>query len=139
MSKQPSVEREISIPRYSRKKIFELSRRIRPLLYFRRKGLCYIKVDGDIFLADYMSVAKPAERAIGLRRFRYIMFFSTMLRGKTYFRPTVSEILAQIPDVYLEKVVAFEVMGQLTDDTDLVKRAYETGYRVGLVCLYTYE
>ena len=108
--------------------LHKLSERIRPVKYFRsfsqKTGLHFIEMKpprapDKHLIVPFLEDALPAAKADGLRVLADITTYHIFARGHhAYFKPTISEVLRQIPEEYLDKVVAFEI----------VERAEENGH-----------
>ncbi|MEK7628729.1 MAG: hypothetical protein AAB421_04930 [Patescibacteria group bacterium] len=134
------------IPKVPEKRIRELGERIKPVIRFAKgaKGLFrsdeghphYIK-PVDLFGVAYTWNPKPAERAKGLKPVCDI----TTYHGFAYhgfFKPSVAEVLAQIPKEHLDSVVAFEILDspQTASDLNAEHEALNAGYHVATTRLY---
>ena len=130
------MSEKIWIPEVSNEEITKLAKRIKPVVLFKRKGLCYIK-PVDLFKVAYTWDPKSAKKATGLIPLCEI----TTHHGFGYagfFKPSIAEVLAQIPQAYLKRVVAFEIVDSPKDADDLNKEkdALNAGYHVAKTRLY---
>jgi hypothetical protein len=131
--------RKIGIPSVPSEQITLLAERIKPVAEFNSKGKCYIK-PVDLFKIAYTWDPKPASKANGLKALCDI----TTYHAYGYygcFKPSIAEVLAQIPQEHLEKVVAFEIVGspQTCDDLNREQEALNAGFHVATTRLYTKE
>lgn len=131
-----SVEKKIWIPEVPQERIKELAERIRPVVEFARKGKCYIE-PVDLFRIAYTWDPKSADKAKGLKPLCDITTHHTFgYHG--FFKPSIAEVLAQIPAEHLDKVVAFEIVEgpETADDLDREREALNAGYHVATTRLY---
>ncbi len=127
------------IPDVPQARIRELFERIKPVVQFGQKGLCYIK-PVDLFGVAYTWNPKPADRATGLKDLCDITTYHTFgYHG--FFKPSIAEVLAQIPEEHLDKVVAFEIVSgpETTDDLNREGEALNAGYHVATTRLHVQE
>ncbi len=106
----------------------ELAKRIRPLM--RRNGeLRYVSVPRDLRNTSFLWNARPKlwGRTSDLGYFASISTYHTF-GYQGFFKPSVAEVLAQIPEDYLAQTVAFEVLGPWRVTAD--------GYHVAVTRLY---
>lgn len=124
------------IPDVPEHRIHELARRIKPVVEFQRKGKCYIK-PVDLFKIAYTWDPKPAGKAKGLRKLRDITTYHTY-SYYGFFKPSIAEVLAQIPEEHVNEVVAFEIVGspESADDLNREREAIDAGYHVAVTTLY---
>ncbi|MBN1326214.1 hypothetical protein JW977_04545 [Candidatus Falkowbacteria bacterium] len=133
------------IPEISEEKLNKLCQRIKPVIRFSRKGKKlfrssvgaprYIKqVDPhDAFLWD----PKLGKKVKGLKRLSDIFTYHTFAYA-SFFKPSIAEVIAQIPEDLLDKVVAFEIIGgpRTSDDLNNNPEATHAGYHVATTRLY---
>lgn len=127
------------IPKVSVEVITELAKRIKPVVLFEKKGICYIK-PVDLFKVAFLWDTKPAKKATGLRALCEIITYHEFgYHG--FFKPSIAEVLAQIPKEHLDKVTAFEIVDYPKDCDDLNKEseALNAGYHVAKTRLYVNE
>ncbi len=129
---------ETIIPKISNKKLAELRKRIRPLVRFARgakglfesgKGTPYYIVPKAPRTTTFLYEPIAEKEATGLKALSQIKTHHTT--GGFFFKPSEAEVLAQIPEELLAKVVAYEVV-----DYDM-SNAREDGDSTALVQLYT--
>ncbi len=139
MSATVEQVRRIWIPDVPRSVIEERARWIKPLVRVSRNGLWYIK-PVDLFDVAYTWNPKPVSRVRGLRFFRMI----TTYHSFSYyglFKPSIGEVLAQIPDKFLGRVSAFliEKAPETADDLNRNRAALDAGYHVARTSLLTHD
>lgn len=126
------------IPKVPDERVDELSKRIRPTVKFDGE-LRYIQ-PVNLHTIAYMWEPKAAEAATGLVPLRDITtYHSYSYYG--FFKPSIGEVLKQIPDDLLEQVVAFEIIGspENADDLNDEQEALNAGYHVATTRLYRKE
>lgn len=125
------------IPAISDEDLDKLCKRIRAVVEFPRKGKCYIKPVNPRNIAFTWS-PKPGKKAVGLKRIRDITTYHTWAYYG-FFKPTIAEVIAQIPKGLLPKVVAFEIIKrpETADDLNREKTALNAGYHVATTRLYS--
>ncbi len=139
MNQAPPAEMKVWIPEVPKNRIEELALRIKPVVEFKGKGKCYIK-PVDLFKVAYTWGAKAAEKATRLKSLCEIVTY----HGFGYygfFKPSIAEVLAQIPAELLERVVAFEITRSPESATDLnrEREALNAGFHVATTTLYVRE
>lgn len=106
------------IPEISNDRLYELADRIKPLARFERTSLGLKQVledEGNVYLIEPCDLrlagfnVKPVvvRRATGLAKISSIKTFHTV---SPTFCPSVAEVLAQIPDKYLDVVTHFDTL-----------------------------
>ena len=137
MAEAATKAKKIWIPEVPRERILELAERIKPIYDFIHKGRCYIE-PVDPFTQAYTWDPKSAESAENLEPLCTITTYHSW-GYYMFFKPTISEVLAQIPAEHLDKVVAFEIIEspQSADDLNREKEALNAGYHVATTQLYT--
>ena len=140
-----SIERLVTdatyIPKVSEEEIRARSNRIKPVMQFKtgkvNVGLWRLKPVRSIFRSTFTWYPLPAEPVLYLQAVRDIRTYHR--KGhKGVFRPLIAEILAQIPEEDLMRVVAFELVSSPhhEDDFGWDQKAFEAGYHVATVRLY---
>jgi len=124
------------IPEVPEKEIRARAKTIKPVIAGGAKGLHYIK-EVDLFNVAYTWNPKPTKPATGLEPIQDI---------KTYheygyyglFKPSIAEVLAQIPEKLLKEVVAFQLVGwpKTASDLNEERDALDAGYHVATARLY---
>lgn len=128
---------EFSIPEIEFDKLQELAARIRPI--FRNKhdqNKPYYMVLPDLCRAAFTWDPKPESRVTGLKKLVSINTLHTY-GYYGFFKPSIEEVIAQIPEDLLDKVVAFETFGP-DDVHDLNKQieAVNAGFHLAETVLY---
>ena len=105
------------IPEISDKKLKKLVAQIKPVIRFAegRKGL-FKSPEGHLYYIkkvnprtmSYLWDPKPTDKAEGLVEFERITTYDEY-GASSLFKPSIAEVLAQIPKSYRDKVVAFEL------------------------------
>ena len=117
----------------------QIIKHIKPVYRFKNK-IRYIKRFRNMFTVDFTLFAEPSNRRVDkLKDLCEIVIFHKKNRVYNFMRPTLLEILSQIPEKYFGKVVAFEFIGELEKDNELKLVAGQLGYWVGKVRLYSSE
>lgn len=123
------------IPEISDEELNNRVQRIKPVITFKREKR-YIEPCDPRFVA-YTWDAKPAGKAKHITPLETI---TTYHRFGYYgfFKPSVAEVLAQIPERLLDRVVAFEIIKKPEDAADLnrEKMALNKGFHVATTQLY---
>lgn len=128
-------EEKVWIPEISDERLAELVERIKPTCRFNDE-LRYIE-PVDPRRVAYMWSPKPAETADDLNPVADIRTYHSY-GAPNVFKPSIAEVLAQIPDEHLSNVVAFEIMNSPDDADDLNREleALNAGYHVATTRLY---
>jgi hypothetical protein len=123
------------IPAIPREQISALAERIKPVVRDERNVLSYIK-HVDLFSASFLWKPEPLEAAADLTEIGRITTYHTF-GYPALFKPSVAEVLAQIPEAYLGAAVAFEIIGPNdADDLNIENAALTAGYHVATTVLY---
>lgn len=125
------------IPEISDDELFTLCTRIRTVVDFPKKGKFFIK-PVDPRNASFMWSPKPDKRAKDLKPLRVIRTYHTW-SYYGFFKPSIAEVIAQIPKELLDQVVAFEIIKypKTADDLNEESEALNAGYHVATTRLYT--
>lgn len=116
MAKWTGPEVVLTIPPLSEVEIRKRAERIKPVVEKLGK-LHYIKAV-DLFKIAYTWNAKETEIAEGLVELRRIRSHHGC-GHYALFKPSISEVLRQVPDDILDKAVAFQIMSlDSSDGTD---------------------
>jgi hypothetical protein len=102
----------LSIPRISNERLAELAKRIRPVVRNDSNVLVYIE-PCDLRNEAFTGSPKLARKANNLVKHAVI---ATLHTYGYYgcFKPSIAEVLAQIPENLIEQTVAFEVVVRRT-------------------------
>jgi hypothetical protein len=127
------------VPEISERRILELAERIKPVVTFEEEGRCYIK-PVDMFSESFTWDPEPASKAIGLK----LLCDITTYHPYGYygsFKPSVAQVILQIPAEHLDRVVAFEIVKhpETADDLDAESEIFNSGYHVATTRLYVRE
>lgn len=125
----------LEIPKISNDRLAELAARIKPVVRNRNGALAYIK-PCDLRHEAFTWDAKTTRKAKNLVK------HATIRTLHTYgyygmFKPSVAEVLAQIPVELIEQTVAFETVGPA--DADALNKesaALNAGFHVATTRLY---
>ena len=130
-------QEKVFIPLVPEGEIRALARRIKPVVEFQGKILHYIK-PVDIFADAYTWEPKAAKKATGLVPLCEIKTYHAFGNRK-FFKPSVAEVLAQIPARLHREVVAFEIIAspEMPEDFGWDEKAFEAGYHVATTRLYS--
>ena len=103
----------------SDEKLLQLSRQIRPVAFYmegKENNLHYLSLDWtalnlrkDSFIWDLEH--SKGELALNLKEL-ILMIMKFTFGSPTLFKPTIAEVLSQIPGGFLERVVAYEIPNQ---------------------------
>jgi hypothetical protein len=124
------------IPEISDERLAELSERIKPLVRNGDGELCYIR-PVDLRGTAYTWSPKIIEKAGEMNVITDITTYHTY-GYYGFFKPSIGEVLAQIPAEYVDRVVAFEIIKspETADDLNREKAALNAGYHVATTRLY---
>jgi hypothetical protein len=130
----------LKVPEMSGARIRELAERIKPVMEFKEEGRCYIK-PVDIFAESFTWDPEPATKALGLKSICDI----TTYHPYGYignFKPSVAQVILQIPREHLDKVIAFEIVkvpDEFPDNSSPEYEALDAGYHTARTRLYSRE
>lgn len=125
----------VYIPEMSKEDVANRAERIKPCYRFG-DVLKYIE-PVDLYTTAFTWSPNPAENAEGLRPLNDITtYHSYGYYG--FFKPSISEVLRQIPADIVDKVVAFEIIKspENSDDLNANIEALNAGYHVATTRLY---
>ncbi len=123
------------IPEISKVELYRRAKYIKPIVSFN--GVQHYIKDVDLENVSYIWDAKKEKEVTGLillgQRITYHTFGYYLL-----FKPSIAEVLAQIPEEYLEEVVAFEIVAKPQDADDLNRYTDITnaGYHMAITHFY---
>lgn len=124
------------IPSIDDATLVTLAERIRPVV--RRDGDLYYIKPVDLRRIAFTWDPKVTSQAVGLEP---VISFKTLHRYAYhgFFKPSIAEVLAQIPaDLLDDNVVAFEVKGPKdADDLNKDSAALNAGFHVAMTTLYS--
>lgn len=102
------IKGEVNVPEINDTKLNSLCERILPVV--RKNGALYYIEPVDPRKTSYIWSPTITTEATGLKEFIKI---NTIHKCSYYgfFKPSVAEVLAQIPDDILDKICAFEIDG----------------------------
>ncbi len=137
------AEKKIWVPKITDERLMELFGRIKPLCRFDGEVHRINTVDGQpespeyLRRIDYIRYPVAAEKATGLVKLADIRT-NHLMGSKKKFQASVDEVLAQIPEEYLDQVTAFEIIGMPEDGEclDNETEAQNAGYHVVVTRLY---
>ena len=125
----------------SDERLEQLCAKIKPVVRYATvsyggKSTCERHSEGDLYYIEDVNprnVAftwdpKPKDEAIGLKELSQIKTFHTY-GYQGFFKPSIAEVLAQIPDSLLERTVAFETVSESVE--------FEGQYHLALTRLYS--
>ena len=132
------------IPKITEEEIRRRAHHIKPVMQFKtgrvNVGFWRLKPVRSIFHTPFTWFPQPVEPVLYLQAVRDIRTYHR--KGKKgVFQPLISEILAQIPEEDLARVVAFELVASPHHENDFGwdQKAFEDGYHVATVRLYTQD
>lgn len=130
-----SSKRKTWIPKVSESIIRERAERIKPVVRF--KGVPHYIEPVDLFTTAFTWDPKAAGRADGLIPLADITTYHTY-GYYAFFKPSIAEVVAQIPKGMLDKAVAFEIVErpESADDLNDEREALNAGYHVATTRLY---
>lgn len=135
------------IPSVPRNRIMEIAEQIKPVVRFvgapddfhqSMEGEPYYVEPVDLFNVAYTWDPKPLDKAMGLETVCDIRTYHTF-GYYGFFKPSIAEVLAQIPEEHLSRVIAFEIVDSPKDASDLNREleAVNAGYHVAITRLYS--
>lgn len=132
------VNKESYIPKLSEEELQKRSQLIRPVIRFG--GTLYYIEDVHLSNVSYIWSPVKKERASGLVSVAKVTTYHTY-GYYGLFKPSIAEVLAQIPEEMVGKVCAFEIVERPERAEDFSKdiKAFKAGYHVAVVQLYTKE
>jgi hypothetical protein len=130
----------LKVPDMAEARIRELGERIKPVMEFKEEGRRYIK-PVDIFAESFTWDPEPGSKATGLKSICDI----TTYHPYGYignFKPSVAQVILQIPREHLDKVIAFEIVkapDEVPDNSTPEYEALDAGYHTATTRLYAQE
>ena len=131
---QAKIER-VYIPKVSKEVLTERAKKVRAVVEFGRKK--HFIQEQNIFTTAYTWEPKKAGKANGLVPLQDVKTYHTWTYYG-FFKPTIAECLAQIPDEIFDQVVAFEIIRgpESADDFNEDKEAFNAGHHVAVTRYY---
>ena len=130
----------LKVPEISKARIRQLAERITPVMEFKEKGRCYIK-PVDIFKESFTWEPELVSKATGLKAICDITTYHHY--GYIgYFKPSVAQVISQIPREHLDKVIAFEIVkvpDEFPENSSPEYEALDAGYHTATTRLYARE
>lgn len=129
-------EQRVWIPNVPKEIIEQLATRIKPVVEFRDLGKCYIE-EVNLFDVAYTWAPFPTTRAEDIKPLCFITTYHAWAYYG-FFKPSIAEVLAQVPEELLEIVVAFEIVQspETAEDLNKYPDAFDAGYHVATTQLY---
>lgn len=123
------------IPQITDERLNELAARIKPVVTF--DGVKRYIEPCDLRRTAYTWSPKPAEEAPEFRLLATVQTFHTYGYAG-FFKPSIAEVICQIPETLLDQVVAFELVSRPghVDNLNSENEALNEGYHVGTAALY---
>lgn len=127
---------EIHILDIRGRKLYKLSRQIKPVVYFTGLGLCYIKP-----VHPRVAFLRDPEFDAEANNLKHLCDITTfhVFANRNYFNPTAAEVFGQIPAETIDKVAAFEIGTNPEKDGGLnqSEESLKAGYHTATTRLYT--
>lgn len=137
------MERKIKIPEMKEEDITKWYQTMRPIVYHEGVAVFLRPLNtSEIMCSVYTMFEKTSdfENNVDYSKLSFLADVKMLHVGRTcpILKPTVSEIIRQIPNEFLGKVVAFEIVyePQGAADFDLFKEELESLLQVSVVRLY---
>ena len=132
----------LSIPKISDKELLQLYKKIKPIVMLDDKKYLLRRFSlEELRKCAYIDIVNSSVREnIDLSKLEPIMEFLCLHKWYYYglFKPTISEVLSQIPDVLTDKLNTFEIIEGPTSirDMKLYEQAFNKGYHLSRVRTY---
>lgn len=137
------MERKLEIPKMSDEDIAKRYETIKPIVSKNGKAVWLRKLSsGELSYKVYMSLDKEGDYAgdVNFSNLSPLADVKILHRYGYYgfFKPSVGEVLAQIPNEMLHKVTAFEMIYSPSTcaDFNVFNKEFHSGYHVSIVRLY---
>ena len=131
------MKRKYFIKELSTNKLLELSKSIKPIVhgqYLRNLN------SRELFMTSFTDLDDPEDFAKDVDYSKLsVLEDRKMLHTWNFpssFKPTVSEVLSQIPEELLSKVIAFEILEGALGMKGAFIEEFKEGYHVSIVRLY---
>ena len=124
------------IPQFSRKELIARAARIHTLLRDEKTGVLMNSTTENIFNAITFNGSTPTKVAPPVTEITRIKTYHRF-SASVYLKPSIAEVMAQIPKEFLHQVDAFEVILFLQreyHDSD----AWSSGFHTATTVLYKY-
>lgn len=123
------------IPKIKDDVLEKLFKKIKPIV--RKGGEAYYIEKVDLRGASYLWSPKTTRKAPKLEPITDIRTYHTY-GYYGFFKPSIAEVIAQIPKEYLSQVTTFEIISSPEDANDLGREqeALNAGYHVAITRLY---
>ena len=125
-------EPEFEVPQITDERLAELAERIKPLI--RHRDLLFTIAPVDPSRQTFIIDPVLLEVAMGLEAIAEIRTYHTF-QHPLIFRPSVAEVLAMIPDEFIDEVKFFEIV-EPPKNLNMEKEALDMGYHVARTRLY---
>ena len=131
---QLASEQKVWIPEITDNTLAKLAERIKPVVDFggRIRNLQYIK-PCDLRKIAYPWDPTPAKEAKDLEKIVDIKTYHSY-GAPVFFKPSIAEVIAQIPKEHLDEVTAFEILESIDPCSD--NDALNAGYHIAVTRLY---
>ncbi|MBP6888251.1 MAG: hypothetical protein KBC21_00965 [Candidatus Pacebacteria bacterium] len=132
------MSKESYIPKLSEEELQKRYQLIKPVIRF--SGTLYYIEDVHLSNVSYIWSPVKKERASGLMSIAKVTTYHTY-GYYGLFKPSIAEVLAQIPEEMVDQVCAFEIVERPESAEDFGKDivAIKAGYHVALAQLYKKE
>jgi hypothetical protein len=126
---------KIGIPNITNERLNELAARIKPVIEF--DGVKHHIEKCDLRGESYVWSPVQAEAALALVEIVDIRTYHTF-GYKGFFKPSIAEVIAQIPEDLIDQVTEFEIVAGPTtvDDLNEESVALNKGFHVATTRLY---
>lgn len=109
--------------------LLRLSKQIRPVAFYmegKKNNLHYLSLNWATFNLRKDSFTwdlehSKGELALDLKEL-ILMIMKFTFGSPTLFKPTIAEVLSQIPEKFLERIVAYEIPSQFMDSNNIIDR-----------------
>lgn len=135
------MEKKFKIPNMSVEKIAKLYSKIRPIV--SKSGTpCYLRELSKKELTDiaytWLDELKDYDYYVDFNELSVLTDVKMLHRwgNPAFFTPSVGEVIRQIPKEYLDKVVAFEIIGETVGISSIYRDELNAGFHVSVVRLY---
>lgn len=137
------MTRKFEIPKMDKLDIIKWYSTIHPIVSFCGTPFYLRKLSEEEFATisyQWFNTGNDYEKKVDFSKLSYLADVKMLhtYSNRLFFEPTVVEIISQIPSHLLEKVFAFQIVYQPTNqsDFDLFSSELSSGYHVSIVRLY---